>query len=93
VKIDGAYIKDLARNPRDAAIVRAIASLCEEIGVEVVAEMVETEEQAKLAARLGVELGQGFHFGKPKTDEDFTPPDANRPALNLRRKGFAETWQ
>lgn len=65
VKIDGIYVRDVLRSQRDQAFIRAIASLCKEIGVRTVAEFVEEEKQAKSLKNLGVDLGQGYLFGKP----------------------------
>lgn len=65
VKIDGIYVRDVLRSQRDQAFIRAIASLCKDIGVRSVAEFVEEEKQAKSLKNLGVDLGQGYLFGKP----------------------------
>jgi EAL domain-containing protein (putative c-di-GMP-specific phosphodiesterase class I) len=66
VKIDGRYMKEACATPRAEAFFRGIARFCAELGVATVAEMIETEEQAQLARRLGVWGGQGYHFGAPK---------------------------
>ncbi len=63
VKIDGMYIRSTER--RDQAILRGMASLCHELGVKSVAEMVETPVQAERLAKLGIDLGQGYLFGRP----------------------------
>ncbi len=65
VKIDGTYTAGLAHSRRDAAFVRAIVGLCEELRVLTVAEMVETVEQAAQLRAAGVTLAQGFLFGRP----------------------------
>lgn len=65
VKIDGIYVRDVMRSKRDQAFIRAIAHLCKEIGVSTVAEFVEDEKQAGSLKNLGVNLGQGYLFGKP----------------------------
>ena len=65
VKIDGIYVRDVLRSQRDQAFIRAIAHLCKDIGVHTVAEFVEEEKQAKSLKSLGVNLGQGYLFGKP----------------------------
>ena len=66
VKIDGAYIQSSGR--RDNAILRGMAALCRELGVMSVAEMIETEAQANTLRRLGIDLGQGYFFGRPAPD-------------------------
>ncbi|WP_207460698.1 EAL domain-containing protein [Azospirillum sp. SYSU D00513] len=71
VKIDGSYVKSVGRNPRNDAILRAIVNLCDDIGVQVIAEMVETQEQATQLANWGVKLAQGYLFGRPVDQPDY----------------------
>jgi len=82
VKIDGAYVKRLEFSARDRAILKAMASLCAELDVGIVAEMIETEAQAEILAGLGVQLGQGHLFGKPSLDVAFAPVAATQPATS-----------
>jgi EAL domain-containing protein (putative c-di-GMP-specific phosphodiesterase class I)/GGDEF domain-containing protein len=65
VKIDGSYLRQLGTSARDSAFIRAIVSLCHELGIKTIAEMVETIEQRRLLTAAGVEYGQGFLFGYP----------------------------
>jgi EAL domain-containing protein (putative c-di-GMP-specific phosphodiesterase class I) len=89
VKFDGRFIQAIQTRPRDALLLKRLAELCRELKIVTVAEMVETEEAAKLAGDLGVELGQGWLFGKPVA----RPPGFDRPApVAARRKGTVETW-
>ncbi len=68
VKIDGAYVRRVLENRRDAAILRAIAGLCCNLGIKTVAEMIETSRQARLLKGFGIDLGQGWLFGRPEND-------------------------
>ncbi|MCK6451944.1 MAG: sensor domain-containing phosphodiesterase [Alphaproteobacteria bacterium] len=79
VKIDGAYVKRIETGQRDRAILKAMVTLCTDLEVSIVAEMIETEAQAKILAGLGVQYGQGYLFGKPSLDVAFLPP-ARAPA-------------
>jgi len=74
VKVDGDYIKTLLQSERDASIVVAMTNLCRSLKVVTVAEMIETEEQAAAVARIGVDLGQGWLFGRPAPQIPKTTP-------------------
>ena len=62
VKIDGRYVRELAANGRDAAMVRQLVKLCGELKIRTVAEMVEIEAVARAA---GVDFAQGLLYGRP----------------------------
>ncbi|HET9728576.1 MAG TPA: EAL domain-containing protein [Acidimicrobiia bacterium] len=64
VKIDRSFIKDITTQPRDAAIVANLISLAHDIGIEVVAEGVETPEQAMKLLELGCRRAQGWLWAK-----------------------------
>jgi EAL domain-containing protein (putative c-di-GMP-specific phosphodiesterase class I) len=89
VKIDGAYVRRMLGDGRDEAILKAMASLCRDLQVGTIAEMIETQAQADRLIALGVGFGQGYLYGKPRTDYQFAPPP---PALNLRRRGTVTSW-
>ncbi len=65
VKIDGAYVKRVLESPRDATLIKNMTQMCRELDIFVVAEMIETEEQARYLRDIGVDKGQGYLFGKP----------------------------
>jgi EAL domain-containing protein (putative c-di-GMP-specific phosphodiesterase class I) len=65
VKIDQSFVRDLTVDPDDAAIVTAIVAMGRSLGVDVVAEGVETEEQAAALSRLGCHAAQGYLLGRP----------------------------
>jgi len=69
VKIDQSFVRNLPSDQGDAAIVAAILAMAHGLGVEVVAEGVETEEQLSELRRLGCEHGQGFLLSRPLTAE------------------------
>jgi EAL domain-containing protein (putative c-di-GMP-specific phosphodiesterase class I)/GGDEF domain-containing protein len=76
VKIDGVYIRRMLEGKRDAAIVRSIVHLCAELQMGTIAEMIETEAQATKLRDLGIDCGQGYLFGKPAIEEDFSASKA-----------------
>jgi diguanylate cyclase (GGDEF)-like protein/PAS domain S-box-containing protein len=65
LKIDRSFINGITRDTRDRAIVAGVLSIAHNLGVRVVAEGVETQEQASLLANLGCDEVQGFFFGAP----------------------------
>ncbi|MGO4526790.1 EAL domain-containing protein [Microvirga sp. 2MCAF35] len=65
IKIDRSFVDGLETDADDAAIVRALLSLGHNLGIEVVAEGVETAFQATLLQRMSCDLVQGYHFSRP----------------------------
>lgn len=66
VKIDGAYIKDMSTPGYKPTFLLSIVRLCRDLGIKTIGEHVETHFQADFLKSLGVDFGQGFHFGKPE---------------------------
>lgn len=69
LKIDRQFIRNLTTSDKDAAIATSIIQLAHNLGLEVVAEGVETEEQLNALDALGCDIAQGFYFSRP------VPPD------------------
>jgi Amt family ammonium transporter len=65
LKIDGSFVRDAGTNARTESMVRAIAQLAHTMGMETVAEYVETDGLRTLMTSLGVDFGQGFAMGRP----------------------------
>ena len=65
LKIDRRFIHDMTINPDDATIVRATISLGRELGIEVLAEGIETAEQQAFLISAGCKVAQGNYFGEP----------------------------
>jgi diguanylate cyclase (GGDEF)-like protein/PAS domain S-box-containing protein len=70
VKVDRSFVKGLGGNATDTAVVRMIIELCHTLGVEVLAEGVETSEQAALLKDMGCDVGQGYYFARPLRSEE-----------------------
>ncbi|WP_422023357.1 sensor domain-containing protein [Roseibium sp.] len=72
LKIDQSFIRDLEYKESDRAIVRAIISLGRELGLNVVAEGVETAKQQAFLLSCRCETTQGYHFGRPMAADKFS---------------------
>jgi len=68
LKIDRSFVTQMMENEENLAIVRTIVALARNLGMDVVAEGVETEDQLKLLRKLECENGQGYLFSSPLGD-------------------------
>ena len=73
IKIAQNFVRHLETMPGNAAIVKATIGLARELGIAVIAEGVESEEQLTLLKSWGCGEAQGFYFAQPLTTEDVTP--------------------
>jgi diguanylate cyclase (GGDEF)-like protein len=70
LKIDRAFVMELEKGTNDESIVRAIVALSKGLGLNSVAEGVETVQQRELLAHLGCDIAQGFLISKPVPAQD-----------------------
>lgn len=73
VKIDGSYILDAFKTRHGKPFLKAIATLCQDMGIQTIGEMVEDARTMWLLRDVGVQYGQGYFFGRPMPDvSEFT---------------------
>lgn len=72
IKIDKSFVQDLLDDDDDATIVRAIIQLGKSLGMQVIAEGVETAEQETYIIAQGCHEGQGYHYSKPLSARELT---------------------
>jgi diguanylate cyclase (GGDEF)-like protein len=75
LKIDGTFIRDIVHNERSHSLVRAVTQLAHGMGMETVAEYVETPEICMRLIELGVQFGQGYAIGRPRPLDRILQPE------------------
>lgn len=71
IKIDKTFVSQLAPNSDDLALCEAMILMAHKLGIKVIAEGIETEEQQQLLSAAGCDLGQGFLFSVPLPADEF----------------------
>ncbi|QYK01092.1 putative bifunctional diguanylate cyclase/phosphodiesterase [Shewanella psychrotolerans] len=71
VKIDGCFIKTLASNAKDYAIVKSIHDVCRVMGIETVAEFVENQDIIDRLQSIGINYAQGYAIGRPQSLDSY----------------------
>ena len=82
LKIDRSFVRDMVDDASDRAIVEAIIAMAHKLGIKLVAEGVETEEQRALLRSVGCDYGQGYLFSKPVPKPEFI-------ALLTEKEGYS----
>jgi len=85
LKIDRSFVSELGSDANVAAIARTVIVLARSLGLDVLAEGVETAEQAAWLMREGCDWAQGWYYGRPMAADDFilAPPVPAEPQLQL----------
>lgn len=82
LKIDQSFVRDIAADPDDAVIVQTIIAMAKHMGMEVIAEGVETELQRGFLEKNNCLVCQGYLFGKPMPLDDFVDQLQKSPTVN-----------
>ena len=85
IKLDGSLIQDIDSNSRSRDLLSGVLQLCQAIGADVTAEMVEREEQFEILRTLPVKNVQGYLLGGPVTADKTLEPEADKAE---KRKGL-----
>jgi EAL domain-containing protein (putative c-di-GMP-specific phosphodiesterase class I) len=88
VKIDRAFVHDLATDEGDAAIVSAVIGMARSLRLRVIAEGVETAEQFALLRTKSCDEAQGFYFSRPVAPEEIGRIFRDRLTLAVREPRF-----
>lgn len=67
VKIDSGYVQD-ARDPRGRSVLKALTSLCHDLGIVTVGECVEDSDTLKILRDVNIDYAQGYYFSQPTVD-------------------------
>ncbi|CAK0751978.1 diguanylate cyclase [Azospirillaceae bacterium] len=97
LKIDKSFVCSISQDGDKTAIVQVIASLAEKLGMDVVAEGIESEVEANFLRTLGCRYGQGYYFSRPAAARRFAQaaaaltrrspePDIHRPACRTNAR-------
>ncbi|MBN9303957.1 bifunctional diguanylate cyclase/phosphodiesterase [Devosia sp. 67-54] len=82
IKIDQSFVKRLPGDQQAGVIVRAVMMLSEALDKIVIAEGIETADQAWMLKMMGCKVGQGYHFGRPKTAAEMRAMLAEKSATD-----------
>lgn len=90
MKIDGRYVRDLQHGGRESTFIKHLVTMCAELKVRTLAEMIETTSVEDAVRRAGVDYGQGWLYGAAA--ETLQGPTARPGPSAARRVGSRESW-
>lgn len=85
LKIDGVFVKNLCQDAVNTAMIKSIADVASAIGIETIAEFVETEEIQNKLAEIGITYSQGYHIHKPVKLSTFDLDRTSNPLSQLQQ--------
>ena len=84
LKLDRSFLAGIGGDARAGAIVRSTVELAHSLGLNLVAEGIETEEDQAILRGLACDLGQGFHLARPMPGQDLLTWIADRGSVSDR---------
>ena len=84
IKLDKTFVEDILVSKIDAAIAKAAVDLARTIGIDIIAEGVDSRDKLELITSLGCHLIQGFLFSKPLSSESFAEYCKKYPSTGSR---------
>ena len=89
IKIDNSFVANLEATERDRAACTAATAMARELGIQVIAEGVETARQVEILREAGCEFLQGFYFSQPLNEADALTylAEATGPAASMTGSG------
>ena len=78
LKIDGQFIRNVVDDSVDESMVKAIWEVGHAMGIETIAERVETKQVLEKLGSLGIEFAQGYYIARPTSVASFAPWGSNR---------------
>ncbi|MEJ2128947.1 MAG: EAL domain-containing protein [Woeseiaceae bacterium] len=91
IKIDGTFVEDLLNNPVDQKMIKLIAEIGAEAGMETIAEYVQDAESMALLDELGVDLAQGYFVGRPTKKPEHKSTPISLDSRRMRAPSFPQT--
>ena len=88
IKIDGTFVEDLLNNPVDQKMIRLIAEIGAEAGMETIAEYVQNAESMIILEDLGVDLAQGYFVGRPSAKPEHKSTPISLDSRRMRALSF-----
>jgi len=85
IKIDGAFVQDILNNPVDQKMIKLIAEIGREAGMQTIAEYVQNAESLHLLGDLGVDMAQGYFIGRPTKRPQLKPTPISLNARRVKR--------
>jgi len=70
IKLDRKLVVNAVRSETDRIVIESVVSLCERLGLVVIAEGIETEEHMEVVRAVGCAMAQGYHLGMPQTEDE-----------------------